>query len=506
MPFKILKSRNKFREVEFWQEPILNNKIFDWHTKDTKNTTGQWNTYELNPLMLIMNEMKWELYRTYMQEHFEWLNLILNGKMDRVWDLSNKEIMAHMDNSEYDLVTSKWFKVDKNSVKNWKAEVSIWDEKEVVELNVEDLYFRTHKGWIKKYLWQQWIKEMDDYMDTIAHGGQYGRTKDARILAKIANNLNIMPLIGNPSVILKQWLSLWDAMWVLWARQTLEWLSELAREPQLFTFLNKNVQSIRTRWADIIQKENINYSPYKHSIPWKALSLFSSYKEIGTIPLKEFDKYIYSTIWYTSYKNILKKQGKKMDLNNLDVKAVALADNKAEMIAWWANPLMQPNIYKSVLAKVFFWIFSTQLNRVQKVIHHTPILLKEWEQLRAIKMITMFAAMNIADMYISYQVGKLLFNLWLATYNPEQDFQNILLSNKWIYNITLGQTFAWSKLSNLQWGWNIAPLLSWFDKTRKGIEETFNWNLEWLQKVIVSNFWWKFEWMVYTWVKSLFVK
>jgi len=49
--------------------------------------------------------------------------------------------------------------------------------------------------------------------------------------------------------------------------------------------------------------------------------------------LKEFDKYIYSTIWYTSYKNILKKQGKKMDLNNLDAKAVALADNKAEMIA-----------------------------------------------------------------------------------------------------------------------------------------------------------------------------
>ena len=45
-----------------------------------------------------------------------------------------------------------------------------------------------------------------------------------------------------------------------------------------------------------------------------------------------------------------------------------------------------------------------------------------------------------------------------------------------------------------------------FALVAEGIEETFNWNLEWLQKVIVSNFWWKFEWMVYTWVKSLFVK
>jgi len=45
---------------------------------------------------------------------------------------------------------------------------------------------------------------MDDYMDTVAHGGQYGKNKDVRILAKIANNLNIMPLVGNPSVILKQ--------------------------------------------------------------------------------------------------------------------------------------------------------------------------------------------------------------------------------------------------------------------------------------------------------------
>jgi len=500
MHFDIIKSNNLAQKVDFIQDARLTDTFHSNHMKNVSNTVWKKIVYEHNPLKILVTEGRMQIYRNFMKKHFDELNEIANWRRIERRNLSDTEINLHLKWDDYSLITKEWVEIDKNTVKDWFAELDLWLEgSEIEKINVKDLMFRSDKEWVKQYVWRQWALEINNYLKLLARGWTYPKNYVEKLLVAVSNNYNILPLVGNPSSALKQLLSIWDAVAELWMRDTYKWTMEILSNPKSFKFLEENIPSIKTRAADIITKDSVSYTSYTDSVFWKWQKLFHKYKELWTLPLREIDSKVYSIIWYSSYKKLLKKVGKAVDLNHLDMAIVSKADDLAERIAWTANAVMQPEVYSNLVAKQAFWLFSTQLTRwnrykgaMKEIIANKKIL--DW-----LKATTYFVWTNIAEWSVWYWIYHFMQSIWMKWYDYYEKSYLDNNSNMWIFlDATFWQSFWWSKIMWIDKWFSLAPVLWWIEDTTKALKDVFNslwgWErgMDWVRRFIEKNFWWKF--------------
>jgi len=469
---------------------MLEDKITDWFLKETSEHV-KWYNYEYNPINILASSGRQQVYYIHMKPQFDINRRLLRWKSIEINEANIETLEEKLSTWHYKLINSLWDEVEFVWVdkKAWNVVTKEW----AVPMDTVSLQ---SKAWIKSELTPEARKYINEYMDTIAKWWHYTETTTDRYVAKIAWHANVMPLVWNMSVVAKQGLSLFDAMWVAWVKPILWAMRDLHSNPSLFIRLAEQVDAIASRWGwDFLLKE---------IKPWttKLGKVYSKYIEYWTAFMKLWDQYIYSQIWYWAYKDFLVKN--KLATKNAiitdftNAKAIKKANDIANRAASTANPLWMPSAYKNIYVKQFFGIATTQLNRVDEMLNEFPRDIREWNYWSAARRATFFFASNASELAITFAIGWFLYDIWATTYEwYNQDFMEWMTSADWIYRMTLWQMFAFNKMQSVMWFWItwLSPTLSFADKVRRDLQAMYD--KEWLNpedwiKLIWDIWWGKF--------------
>jgi hypothetical protein len=438
------------------------------------------------------------VYYAHMRKVFEENRQILNWAEIRVKDLDVKTLENYLGTEQYKLINRQWDEVTPKSfeiTEDWMLQTNKWLE------NIDELSIRS-KWWLMEDFTPETRKYFQEYMATISKWGHFADTTTEAIVAKIVNHANVLPLVGNVSVILKQSLSMFDAMWHewIWAKWMLGAIRDLHSNPNVFKKLY-DVEAIKVRWGwDFLLKELNDWL-----INNKALSVpYNKYIQYWTMWMKYTDQYIYGQIFYWAYKNYMIKNNLAHKWAIIDdfshPRASAFAEDIANKVSSTANPLWLPSIYRNAYAKSFFGIFTTQLNRVQEVTNWVSSAIKEWRYGEAVNRATFFFASNLAEIWMTYWIGKFLYEIWATDYKEYwKDLSENIFTSQTIYRMSLWQTFVWSKADSIISGFSTSPVLWLWDKVARDLRKIYEWAKEWEFETVTdwwlnaikNMFWWK---------------
>jgi hypothetical protein len=351
---------------------------------------------------------------------------------------------------------------------------------------------------------------MRDYISRIWNGWSMAKWEFEKTVALVSNHFNRLPLMGSLSVIAKQPLALIDWGWLIWYRNLYRAEADLWNVTDIDKYLNE-VPSIFNRWGwDFLIKELGNFTTWADWADW-IVKKYNWYVELAMAPIKLADAFAYKRLWLWAYRDYLVKNWMMDSSARIDIKhlkniwrpeyrdAVAYADTLANKTASTANPLLMPQIYDNVFAKAMFWIFTTQLNRIQLLTKDVPNLWKEWDKRRAIVLASSLMASNIAEAYITYQVWKIMYWLWISKWEGyNEDMTDMMFSFDTLYRITAWQFFLpskWEGLTNENF-WP-APIFWGLTKNINTVKDNYQLLIDWdlsvssVADIPVNLFWGK---------------
>lgn len=493
MTFKRLWWWDESIDIDIWARDILNNNIQDWFLKEITDHV-KWMNYEYNPLRVLASSWRQQVYYSFMKKIFDQNKEILNWSNISIKDIDIWLIKKYLWWWQYKVINWEWKVVDIKSFKtyeNWMVLTNNWLEK------LDSLSLKS-KWWLIDEFSPETKKYFSEYMNTIAKWWNFRDTTTEIIVSKIVSQANLLPLVWNLSVMAKQLLTLFDAKWawisIFWPIKDIRW------NPWIIKKLYE-IEAVQLRWWwDYLAKEfydNLSSSK-KIIIPYK------KYLEYWLYAMKEIDKATYSTIYYWAYKDFMIKnnlRSKKSIINDFsNPNAMMYAEDMANRVASTGNPLWMPSVYKNIYIKSFFWIFTTQLNRVQQ--YRWQLIEAYWDNSFKERILptVMFFSSNIAEARITYWIWKFMYEIWATTYDKYwEDFEKNMFSAETLFRVTLWQTIVWSKVDSMLSWFSTSPVLWFWDKVAKDLSNIYKEWLKWNEekvwelraKTIIYMFWWK---------------
>ena len=485
--------------LDMWLDRLESTIIADWFTKKvTKVKKWESVNYEYNPISLLTTSWRAQVYYAHMKPAYNNMKNLLEGKTIKYNKLSADELKKVNKESNYRLIDSDWKEIDLLSTEPVKqadwleyANTSEW------LLLIDDLTIKTWK-WLRDWMSKSNNLIMNNYMELTSKWWNFANNRGEKIFSWFVNQANLIPLLLKASVVLKQPLSLIDAMWdrELWVKAMISWMADLNSHPSIYKELSK-VEAVRDRklWDPLLREAIEIIDTWWVNIFKK---LHRSIVKVWVAPMWFVDRWVYSNIFYVAYKQYMIKNNllaKNLNVTKFDNKrALDYASNKANDIASTANPLWMPPAYKSIYTKIFFWIFTTQLKRLDKVVAEVPHLWKNWEKGQAMIQSMFFLTSNVAELSIRYAMWKAMVWLWISTYDKyEEDFLDLMLSYDSLFEVTAWQFLLPSKIKGWYDFWTFKPTDSFVKNIIKDVKKVVDWDVvEWLTDLSADTVfgWW----------------
>lgn len=484
MPWKVIGGWDEWINMDFSDRKFIMAKVQDDFLNDIVDNVNNIN-YEYNPIAILQSSARQQAYYIAMRKIFDDLKQINNGVTYKLWKLSQEDIITKIQWGNFRVFNWKWEEILNPEWKpfsnvdelNPNSEGLIMSNKGLQEY--DKLEIEAQWG-ISKDLTPEARKYMEEMMTTIARWGNIIDWQTEKLVSRIVAHANILPLVYNAWVVIKQSLTLMDALWHsdVGVKSLYTAMKDLSVNPEIMKELaTLPVIKNRAGWNIFIREiEDAIYKNNLQKVYWQYLNWW-------TYIMRKVDTYTYSKIFYAAYKNFLLKQSPPQIMPDRAVftfnnpRALAYATDVANRIAGTSNPLWLPPAYRSVFVKSFFWIFSTQLNRIQEMITQSRIAITNRDLHQLIQTQIMFLTANWMEVWITIWVKQLRDNiLWIEKNEKDnKTFREQMFSINSLFRITLWQTFVWSKIEwTLDYGitW-LSPTLWFADRVAKDIQSIY---------------------------------
>ena len=502
---------------DLWQADFnskyISPKALKWVSKEIKRWDFVW---DYNPISSLYGNGRNARYYSFMQETHKNMISLYDWVSKRLKDFDVDELNEVMENQDKYSFTHNWNKVEplESVAKDWDSLIEVektykiedweWGFKEVIKIEhikSDELRAKSTWSWLWDKLTDEWKYRLKKYIERVWKNWSTFDWQSERALAMMANHFNRLPLMGSMSVILKQPLSLIDAQGMIWPKNLFDAEVDLLKWEGVSNALD-SVPSIHNRWGwDFLIKELKNHTPWSD---WygKLTKKYWDYVDVAMAPIKYADQWTYKKIWLWAYREALinkevitSNQRVTADmLKNIDDEAMNYADDIANKSASTANPLMMPQVYDKAWSKALFWIFTTQLNRLQIMFKDVPDLWKDWRRAQALYLSASLMASNVAEYAVTIWVGKFMYSIWASTWEwYDEDFLELMATKDLLHRITWEQTFLWSKYTwiNTPQFW-VAPMLWGITKIGGDVEDIINSpSFETITKLPIDLFWGK---------------
>lgn len=457
-----------------------------------------WYEYETNYIKILMWNHKNMRYYADMQLALKEANQTYNWVLRRAWAFTPDELKWINDKEFF----YNWEKVTVDlSTRNdsGKFEMTAWNNKLYIDLNEVDVKIW---DWISSHLSKSERGKMEFYLRTIAQWWFTYATNADRIIAKLSNHFWVQALSWNIASSLKQPLSFFDAVPIVWADNLRRWFKDM-KSKWMDEYLLKQpaiANRLESGWNFEVKQSMNDIKQWK--VTSKIIKWYEKFVDTWMFALKHLDSYTFKRIWLAWLRKTLVDKKIIQIWDDITVDLLEQLPNKnllfaeavdlAERSAGSSNILMQPQLFRNAFSKAFFTLMSTQMNRVQNIVQLTPRMIndikkwKPWAMKDLVVLHWMFLTSNYLEWLIWMEIGKKLYDMWAETwtwYNNEQ--ADILFSKDMIINSTLWQLPVWSiweKIISwrpniaLKWVWNVWKDFLWIK------DEIMKWELGWMVK------------------------
>ena len=468
--------------MDFQSNDFMNAKVSDWFINDRKIYNNNWEfEYDINFFDLFNREWSKQIDYTFKKDTFEQVKRIFNWRVIKADAAKN---LKESVDKWFKLYNKKWDEIEYTKYVDWKLYSETW------EIDLAWLEFRIPNTWIKKKLGRTWEKFANQWLDDLAGWGSRNYSESATVVSWVTQFVSKNILSWNISPALKQPLVYFDWVAILWIKRITDAQYEILNNKALKDRLN-NVSAIQERVAQ----------PVLQDISWpvkkgKILAGYNKFIDYGLAPMKYLDRITYRNIWYAAYRKALDDEwlsfNWRFDLPDM----VARATDEADRIASVAKPMSLPPALSDPISKMMFSILSTQLNRLQLAWDwfrkakrwYSKADMKEFKQWT--NQMLMFIAGNVADAWVSYQLAKILYELWLSTWwGFEESFIDELSQTEDMLRATVGSTIWWGMaLSMAEW-FDAVPAIGAANSLKETIKAWYERDWEEFVKELLKIVW-----------------
>lgn len=476
----------EFEDSDNLFRPTVSNK----NANDTVKTI-KWNKQELefsvDPIRVLYQWYNDVLKQIFLRKQFEKMSDVYYGRKyqySRLDEWEREALLLQRDkdgNTLYDITDRYW-----NIISNdgWNIDLPEW-------MSMDDIFITNLEWWIRKQMNKSTREFFDDYLRKFARWWNANLTWLDRLVSKIWTQVSANTLWFSPSSIAQQPLSLIDAAMILPIKSLLQWMRELTFNPELFRRMENTSHAVKARkWDNTVYQEVMSHV-YDNDVAALAKKWLREYNKYALWLMRAVDGKVFWTIFYTAYRDYLKKAGKEFVWQFNDVEAIKYAEDIAERAAGTSNRLLMPPMYNNAFAKIFFQLMTTQLNRYKTFRRELRSAIDWQDYGRAFKVWTVFTTANAAQIMTVYAVSKALFWAWLTTYDPDKDWNLLskLVWLDWLFQLTVGQSPIPAKIYWTVKFDSISPIEWAIKDIWTGIWKMSEWEIEWLKDLVSSFIW-----------------
>lgn len=481
--FSMKETYKKWTDIDFNPDDNwINATISNWFIKEvTENVKDAWFWYEYDFMKVFLNSNQKQLYYIYMKDTFENAQSILRWKVMNMTWLKDNEIRDLMSSWRVNIEDLEWNIINPEyKVIDWIDRL-VWEDWTILDTTQLQLVYK--KWWL---YWSEkmtnWAREfLKEYMKQVSWAWKYSVALSDRIVAKAIANANIVPLMGNINTVAVQSSSLFDILWQVWYKSFWKAFRDVILRKDILTKLEE-IPSIKLRdWWDPLLSARYNFK--WSTWAWYYLAnIFEWYKELTLKPMKIVDKFAYR-IWYLANLEIEAKKAwllKQWDdviniISTDNINILSRTDDRMRRTMNSPSRLFKPQVYEWAMWQVFFWLASTQLQRVQEFFQQSRYLWSDWDKIWAFRLTTHYILANIYEQSIRIAVSKTLSELWFAKdYNADKDFNETFFVWNTAYNTTIWQFFWMNKVGAISNWFSPSPFLWLMNDTSKALKKAYD--------------------------------